>query len=63
MLNIPTKKIAYTPRRPMCVHTVLRKSDIFCGRYEKTKHVSQKALLLAPNFVFFTQLKEQVDFS
>jgi hypothetical protein len=30
---------------------------------KKTKQVSQNALFLALNFVFFTQLKLQVDFS
>jgi hypothetical protein len=31
----------------------LAKNNILRGRCEKEKHVSQKALLLAPKFVFF----------
>jgi hypothetical protein len=38
-------------KKHMFACIVSRKIDTFCGRHKKKKHVSQKILFLAPNFV------------
>jgi hypothetical protein len=61
--QILAKKFACTSRQSMCIRVVLRKKRYFCGQCQKDKTSLTKALLLALNFVFFTQPKRQTDFS